>query len=56
MIPREPMLAGVLKAEPLCGALPGINEMIARDDPRRCVQCLTAATINTFSLAEECSN
>jgi len=50
------MLAGVLKAEPLCGALPGINEMIARDDPRRCAQCLTAATINTFSLAEECSN
>jgi hypothetical protein len=30
--------------------------MIARDDLRRCTQCLAAAAINIFSLAEECSN
>jgi hypothetical protein len=56
MFPGEPMLARMLKAEPRCVALRSNNEMTARDDLRRCAQCLAAAAINTFSLAEECSN
>jgi hypothetical protein len=35
---------------------PGHQEMIARGDLSSRAQCLTAAAINTFSLAEECSN
>ena len=47
------MLGRSAEGEPPSGASWGMKEIIARDTRRDRVQCLTAAIINTFSLAEE---
>jgi hypothetical protein len=49
-------LPGALDNVSPSGTFRGIKEMSARDICRRRAQCLTAAAINIFSLAEERSN
>jgi hypothetical protein len=50
------MLAGMLKVSHPAGLSGACTKQSRATTLRRRAQCLTAATINTFSLAEECSN